>query len=91
MSQSVIVVFILFTHLLSIPPLEYKCHKGKWILTVVYTALSSESETVLADILNYLLHGWGLPKQMEQLELRHRGTREYVKTMNNSAYLEDKM
>ena len=57
----------------------------------VFTAVSSVSETMLMNILNYLLNGQGVLKQMKELELKQRGMMDYGDPMNNSVYLEDNM
>lgn len=90
LAQSVIVLFVLFTYLLPTPHLDMS-HEGNWVLFVVFTAVSSVSETMLMNILNYLLNGQGVLKQMKELELKQRGMVEYRDPMNNSAYLEDNM
>lgn len=57
----------------------------------MFTAVSSVPEIVLVDMINHLLNEWELLKQIEQLELKQRDMREYVETMNNSVYPENKM
>lgn len=66
-------------------------HEGNWVLFFVFTAVSSVSETMLMNILNYLLNGQGVLKQMKELELKQRGMMDYGDPMNNSVYLEDNM
>lgn len=75
LAQSVIVLFVLFTYLLPTPHLDMS-HEGNWVLFVVFTAVSSVSETMLMNILNYLLNGQGVLKQM-LVSNSSRGMMEY--------------